>query len=211
MTVPSVIKRIFPWFVPKVRTYALVGKSGTGKSFKAKTVAQRYGIHLIIDDGLLIKGHKIVAGRSAKREKGILSAIKTALFANPELVEEVKKAIAAETPGRILVIGTSVKMIEKIRKTLGLPPVHRIIMIQEVSNPAEIQTALRTRAEQGKHIIPVPALEIKRNYPHIFFESIKILLQGRSRTGNPGENIVEKTVVRPSYSRIRELPGEKSV
>jgi hypothetical protein len=211
MTVASVIKRIFPWFARGPQTYALVGKSGTGKSFKAKTVAQRFRIDLIIDDGLLIKGQKILAGRSAKREKGILSAIKTALFANQDQVDEVKKAVSAEAPRRILVIGTSVKMIERIRKTLGLPPTHRIIMIQDVSKPAEIQTALRIRAEQGKHIIPVPALEIKRNYPHIFFESIKILLQGRNRTGTQGENVVEKTVVRPAYSRIREKPKEKTV
>jgi hypothetical protein len=84
-------------------------------------------------------------------------------------------------------------------------------MIQDVSKPVEIETALRTRMEQGKHIIPVPAIEIKRNYPHIFFESIKILLQGRSRIRTPKENVVEKTVVRPAYSRLRETPKEKSV
>jgi ABC-type dipeptide/oligopeptide/nickel transport system ATPase component len=211
MTIPEVLKRILPWLTRRLQIYALVGKSGTGKSFKARNVAQRFGIDLIIDDGLLIKGQKILAGRSAKREKGILSAIKTALFANPEQVDEVRKALEAEAPRKILIIGTSVKMVERIRNTLSLPPLHRLIMIQEVSKPAEIETALRTRMEQGKHIIPVPAIEIKRNYPHIFFESIKILLQGRSRIRTPKENVVEKTVVRPAYSRVRETPKEKSV
>jgi hypothetical protein len=211
MTIPAVIKRFFSLFSPKLQVFALVGKSGTGKSFKAKNVAQRFRIDLIIDDGLLIKGQKILSGRSAKREKGILSAIKTALFANPDQVAEVKKAVAAETPHRILIIGTSVKMIERIRNTLGLPPTHKIIMIQDVAKPEEIETALRIRYEQGKHIIPVPALEIKRNYPHIFFESIKILLQGRARAGTPRENVVEKTVVRPEYSRIKGKPRQKSI
>lgn len=201
MTIPSFLKRLLPWLSRGPQTYALVGKSGTGKSFKARTVAQRFRIDLIIDDGLLIRKHKILAGRSAKREKGILSAIKTALFANPDQVTEVKKALAAEGYRRILIIGTSVRMIEKIRKTLGLPPTHRIITIEEVSRRQEIEMALQVRAEQGKHIIPVPALEIKRNYPHIYFESIKILLKGNARARANKENIVEKTVVRPAYSR----------
>jgi len=50
-----------------VKSYALVGSSGTGKSFRAKLVAQKYGIDLIIDDGLLIRGDQILAGRSAKK------------------------------------------------------------------------------------------------------------------------------------------------
>ena len=52
-----------------VTVFALVGRSGTGKSFRAKLVAQKFGIDLIIDDGLLIRDQKIIAGRSAKREK----------------------------------------------------------------------------------------------------------------------------------------------
>jgi len=43
-----------------VKSYALVGSSGTGKSFRAKLVAQKYGIDLIIDDGLLIRGDQIL-------------------------------------------------------------------------------------------------------------------------------------------------------
>jgi hypothetical protein len=211
MSFPSVIKRFLPWLARGPQVFALVGKSGTGKSHKARSVAHRFRIDLMVDDGLLIKGQKILAGRSAKREKGILSAIKTALFANMDQTEEVKKALAAESPRRLLIIGTSIKMVERIRGTLGLPVIHRLIMINEVSTPEEIQTALRIRAEQGKHIIPVPALEIKRNYPHIFFESIKILLQGRKRVRAAGDTIVEKTVVRPSYSRIQEKTKEKSI
>lgn len=52
-----------------VSVYALVGESGTGKSFKAKLLAQKYGIEAIIDDGLLIQDDKILGGRSAKTEK----------------------------------------------------------------------------------------------------------------------------------------------
>jgi hypothetical protein len=200
MAFSTVIRRILPWLARRPQTYAFIGKSGTGKSHKAKAVSQRYLIDLIIDDGLLIKGQKILAGKSAKKEKGILSAIRTALFVNPDQIAEVKKAIAAQSYHRILVIGTSARMIERIRRTLDLPPIHRIISIEEVSKPAEIAEALTVRAEEGKHIIPVPAVEIKRNYPHIFFESIKILLKGGGLARNR----------KPAYSRIASHAREKS-
>jgi adenylate kinase family enzyme len=200
--------RLFPWLVGKPRIFALVGKSGTGKSFKARQVARKFRIDLIIDDGLLIRGAKIIAGRSAKREKGILGAIKTAVFANPDQIEEVRKALVEQTYHRVLIIGTSRKMVQRIASTLGLLPIHRVISIEEVSTRDEIARALSVRAEQGKHIIPVPGVEIKRNYPHIFFESVKILLKGKKGLRGSEEEIVEKTVVRPEYGRARVRAGE---
>ncbi len=195
--------RLFPWLMRKRLVFALVGKSGTGKSFKAREVARRFRIDLIIDDGLLIRGKKIMAGRSAKREKGILSAIKTAVFANPDQIKEVRQVLAERARGRVLIIGTSRKMIMRIATTLELLPVHRVISIEEVSTREEISRSLRTRAEQGKHIIPVPGVEIKRNYPHIFFESVQVLLKGKKGLRRSEEEIVEKTVVRPEYGRLR--------
>ena len=203
------LRRLFPWLVQKPRIFALVGKSGTGKSFKARQVARRFRIDLIVDDGLLIRGQKIIAGKSAKKEKGILSAIKTAVFANPDQVAEVRRALAEQVYSRVLIIGTSRKMIQRIASTLGLLPVHRVISITEVATREEINRALKIRSEQGKHIIPVPGVEIKRNYPHIFFESVKILLKAGKGLRKGEEEIVEKTVVRPEYSRAR-APAPKS-
>ncbi len=200
------VTRLFPWLKRKPRTFGLVGKSGTGKSFKARHVARRFRIDLIIDDGLLIRGQKILAGRSAKREKGILSAIKTAVFANPEQIAEARKAIAEHPYTRILVICTSRKMLQRIVATLGLPPIQRVIRIEEVSTREEIARALTIRAEQGKHIIPVPAVEIKRSYPHIFFESVKILLKNRKGLRKTEAEIVEKTIVRPEYGTRGSAP-----
>jgi ABC-type dipeptide/oligopeptide/nickel transport system ATPase component len=197
------LTKLFPWLTRKRMVFALVGKSGTGKSFKARQVARRFGIDLIIDDGLLIRGQKIMAGRSAKREKGILSAIKTAVFANPDQVNDVRRVLAERTRGRVLIIGTSRKMVTRIATTLGLLPINRMISIEEVSTRDEIVRSLRIRAEQGKHIIPVPGVEIKRNYPHIFFESVKILLKAKKGLRRSEEEIVEKTVVRPEYGRLR--------
>ena len=209
MRVPTLLRRLLPWLRRRPRTFALVGKSGTGKSFKARQVARRFRIDLIIDDGLLIRGQKIVAGKSAKREKGILSAIKTAVFANPEQIEDVRRGLAEHSYRRVLIIGTSRKMIQRIASTLGILPIHRIIEIEQVSTGEEISRALKIRAEQGKHIIPVPGVEIKRNYPHIFFESVKILLKQNKVLRRSEEEIVEKTVVRPEYGRARKPAGER--
>ncbi len=192
------------------RVFALVGKSGTGKSFKARQVARRFRIDLIIDDGLLIRGQKILAGRSAKREKGIMTAIKTAVFANPELIAEVRQAIAAQSDSRACSSsGHRARWSLRIARTLDLLPIHRFVMIEEISTRAEIAQALKIRAEQGKHIIPVPGVEIKRNYPHIFFESVKILLKSSKVLRKSDAEIVEKTVVRPEYGRIRPAAPDR--
>ena len=100
-------------------------------------------------------------------------------------------------------------MVLRIASTLGLLPIHRIIGIEEVSTRQEMARALRTRSEQGSHIIPVPGVEIKRNYPHIFFESVKILIKPRKGLRKSEEEIVEKTVVKPTYGRGRA--GSKDV
>jgi adenylate kinase family enzyme len=201
------LTRWFPWLARPRRVFALVGKSGSGKSFKARQVARRFRVDFIIDDGLLIRGQKIIAGRSAKREKGILTAIKTAVFANASHIEEVRRAIAAQRSPRVLIIGTSRKMVQRIARTLDLLPIHRVVTIEEVSTHSEIAQALRIRAEQGKHIIPVPGVEIKRNYPHIFFESVKILLKSTAVLRKADPEVVEKTVVRPEYGRGRPSAG----
>ena len=72
------------WKLKGVKVFALVGKSGTGKSFRSKLMADKHNIDLIIDDGLLIKGDRVLAGRSAKRENNFLTAVRTALFDDDE-------------------------------------------------------------------------------------------------------------------------------
>ena len=42
-----------------ITVFALVGASGTGKSFRSKLLAQKDDINAIIDDGLLIQDDKI--------------------------------------------------------------------------------------------------------------------------------------------------------
>ena len=70
----------FRFSLKKIKVLALIGESGTGKSFRAKFIAQKFGIEYIIDDGLLIKDNRIIAGHSAKKEKTFLAAVKVSLF-----------------------------------------------------------------------------------------------------------------------------------
>ena len=109
------------WLLRGIRVYALVGSTGTGKSFRAKLVAQKYGIELIIDDGLLIRGDQLIAGKSAKKEALYLGAVKTAIFHDKTHRDEVARALQHEKFRKILIIGTSEKMVVRICERLQIP------------------------------------------------------------------------------------------
>lgn len=189
----------FLWPFRRIRVYALVGKSGTGKSFRARLIIDKYNIDLTIDDGLLIRDQKIIAGRSAKRETAYLSAVKTALFTDKDHRRQVRSVLERERFRRILIIGTSDRMVVKIAEALKLPSPHKIVRIEDIATAEEIETAMSHRASHGSHVIPVPSVEVRRNYPRIVAESVKVLLKrGVGLIQNP--KLYEKTVVRPVFS-----------
>ena len=190
----------FPFF-RRIKTIALVGESGTGKSFRAKLVAQKYGIEFIIDDGLLIRDNRIVAGHSAKREKTFMAAVKVALFDDKGQRDEVARTLQTEKTKKVLILGTSEKMVNKIASRLQLPPISKIIKIQDIASQEELERAIRTRKIEGKHVIPVPSIEIKRNYPNIFYDAIKIFKRKKGAPAFGGSSVHEKSVVRPEYSK----------
>lgn len=201
--------RVFRW-IKRPQIYALVGGNGTGKSFRARLVAQRYGIDLIIDDGLVIKGDKILAGHSAKREKTFLAAVKTAVFDDKQHRDEAAKVLHQFSRKKVLILGTSDKMVNKIATRLQIPPPQKIIRIEDIATREEIETAIRSRRVEGKHVIPVPSVEVKRNYPQIFYDKIRLLF----RNANIGhlkeeETLFEKSVVRPEFSKV--YPAQISI
>ena len=173
-----------------ITVFALVGASGTGKSFRAKLLAQKYDINAIIDDGLLIQDDKILAGHSAKREKTFLAAVRAAVFDDKEHRDQIARALKKQSIKRLLILGTSEKMVQKIAMRLQLPPPSKIIKIEDIATQDEIDFAIRSRHIEGKHVIPVPALEIKRSYPQIFYDAIRVKLARK-----------EKSVVRPEFSK----------
>jgi uncharacterized alkaline shock family protein YloU/adenylate kinase family enzyme len=190
------------WFFKGVKVYALVGESGTGKSFRAKLVAQKYGIDLIIDDGLLIRDNRILAGHSAKKEKTFLAAVKVALFDDKAHRDEVARKLQTEKFKKILILGTSIKMVNKIAARLQLAQPSKIIKIEDIATQEEIEKAIRSRKIEGKHVIPVPSIEVKRNYPNIFYDAIRVFLKrGVLPPVGASTKVHEKSVVRPEYSK----------
>ncbi|MDR2467800.1 MAG: hypothetical protein LBD22_02440 [Spirochaetaceae bacterium] len=193
------IRWLFGEFFHRNITYALVGESGTGKSYQSKFIAAKYKISYIIDDGLLIKNERILAGRSAKEEQTILAAVKVAVFSDKERRDEVARRLLPEKYSKILILGTSEKMVNKIALRLQLPLPRKIIKIEDFARPFEIDTALRTRRVEGKHIIPLPSLEVRKTYPSIFLASQPVFKGKVPKTIGIIPESHEKSLVRPAY------------
>ena len=85
------LKEILP-FMKKIKVYAFVGPSGTGKSYRAQLVASERNINFIIDDGLLIKENEVVAGESAKKAETKVATVKHALFYDDKEKEVIVRA-----------------------------------------------------------------------------------------------------------------------
>jgi len=188
--------------------YALVGKSGTGKSFRAKLIAEQYGLSAIIDDGLLIQDEKIIAGKSAKHEKTYMGAVRVALFDDKEHRDDVARAIQKLQIKKILLLGTSEKMVGKIADRLQLPPPEKIINIEQIATQEDIQKAIVSRNAEGKHVIPVPAIEVKKSYPQIFYSSVRDFLSaelGKNRKKVKKDKLEEKSIVTPEFSKKGRL------
>lgn len=183
-----------------MQIYAFVGKSGTGKSYRAQDVAKKYGIKYIIDDAILIKNTKVIAGKSAKTEANFIASVKAAIFLDEARRREMKKAIESENPDKLLILGTSDDMIEKIRNNLELGELHHTIYIEEVATPEQMEEARKSRVEDGKHVVPVPTFEIKDQFSGYFLDSLKIFNIFNREESMDKSN--EKTIIRPTYSYL---------
>ena len=173
------MKTFFNKIVSKIlpkKIYGLVGSPGTGKSFRAFLVAEKHNIQFIIDDGLLIKGQQILAGRSAKKEEYHVSAVKKAIFQDTKHAREVRKKLTQEKYKSVLILGTSVNMIYKIAERLHLPKPFKIIKIEDISTEEEIRNAQKNRLKYGKHVIPIPLIEVKKKYPNLVLHAIHMFI-----------------------------------
>ncbi|MBP3284381.1 MAG: Asp23/Gls24 family envelope stress response protein [Clostridia bacterium] len=189
-----------------MKIYAFIGPSGTGKSYRAQWIAREYGLECIIDDGLLIRQNKILAGKSAKKEPSKIASVKCAIFNNPIHANMVREAIYQYKPSGILILGTSDEMIEKIVAQLGLPEPEKKIYINEVATEKEMERARYFRREQGKHVIPVPTVEIKNQFSGYFLNPLKIFRRRDYETA-----VAEKTIVRPAFSYMGEYTISENV
>lgn len=186
-------------FNSKIKVYAFVGPSGTGKSYRAQMVAGEYDIHYIIDDGLFIKDNEVIAGNSAKKAPTKIETVKHALFLTDEEKQEIKKAIKKYKPDSILILGTSDNMVEKIAENLNLPKIEKTIYINEIASQEEMETAKRIRKTEGKHVIPVPTFEIKKDFSGYILDPLQIF---KSKGKGKAPYISEKSIIRPTFSYL---------
>ena len=184
-------------FINKLKVYAFVGPSGTGKSYRAQMVASERNINFIIDDGLLIKDNEVIAGESAKKAETKVATVKHALFYEESEREPVIKAFKKYRPESVLILGTSDGMVQKIASNLGLPEISETIYITDVATEEEMNTARRIRVTEGKHVIPVPTFEIKKDFSGYLLDPLQIF---KSKGKGQKPYISEKSIIRPTFS-----------
>lgn len=183
-----------------MKVYALVGESGTGKSYKALELACEKDINYIVDDGILINKNRILAGKSAKQAQTKVEAVKRAIFHDIEHRNSVKCKIKDENIEKILIIGTSNRMVKQISDRLELKKIDEIIYIQDISCEDEIKKAKECR-QKGQHVIPVPTVEVKSMSRGLSINSLKRLF----KRDNKPDVIMEKTIIRPAFSCIGKV------
>ncbi len=185
-----------------MRVIAFVGASGTGKSYRSVIVSKQYGADAIIDDGLLISNGRLLAGTSAKRQPTKIASVKHALFMKQGQCLEVKRALEKNKIQCLMILGTSDGMVEKIANNIGVGPIEKTIYITEIATPEEMKLAYDMRMKQGKHVIPVPTLEIKQDFSGFFLHPLRHFQKNLDNSGDMIEN--EKSIVRPTYSYLGE-------
>ena len=171
-------------------------------------VASENNINYIIDDGLFIKGNEVIAGSSAKKAPTKIETVKHALFQKPEEKKEIQDAIKKFKPDRIMILGTSDSMVQKIAENLELPKISKIIRIEDIATEEEMATARRIRVTEGKHVIPVPTFEIKKNFSGYILDPLQIF---KSKGLGKAPYLSEKSIIRPTFSYMGNFTISDSV
>lgn len=175
--------------------FALSGPSGSGKSTIALSFAHEKKIPAIIDDGLLIINGQRVAGTSAKYEKNAVTAVKRATFHDRDHAQEVRLALAHYFITRLLIIGTSDRMVKLIANNLQLGEIKQYYHIENIRSSGEIKIAQFIRKTEGKHVIPIPYKQVEQS----LFK--KVIHRGVDIFSKKKEHIGETTIVYPDFHR----------
>lgn len=181
-----------------MKVYGLVGPRGTGKSFRAEAIAEKLNAEVIIDDGLLIQGRRVLAGFSAKFETNQIAAIKRAIFSDPHHRTEVERKIIQLSPESLLILGTSERMIETICRELNLPTNIHWFSINDFASTNEIHLASNLR-KRGMHAIPILESQLVESPLPKFIERLRHrLLAHKLEVSLPSRQII--TVVSPMFN-----------
>ena len=181
------------------KVYSLVGPSGSGKSYRAGYVLEQHSIDILVDDGLIIRDQKILCGKTSKNAENIFDAVGTAIFADEMHRREAQQLLAEERFKRILLIGTSDKMIRKICHALLLPLPYTRIAIEEITTDEERQVAIKQRESKQSHVVPAPVMEVQQMFPKILAKSLNVIIR-RSMGFFKRDQLIKKSIVRPAYS-----------
>lgn len=184
---------------------AFYGPPGTGKSDRALVIAYENNCSCIIDDGILIYHSRIVAGKSAKREASRLKAVRRAIFWDEDQRVEVRDALRKINPKRVLILGTSDRMVITITKALELPKPVKYIRIEDVARPEEMMKASEARHKEGKHVIPVPTMELKPYFKGYLVDPLKFFRTRKKEASKRFSEENERSVVRPVFSYYGKL------
>jgi len=192
-----------------VEVYALIGPSGTGKSHRAIMVAHQTNCDIIIDDGLLIKGDQIIVGHTAKKQPTRIGAIKAALFLDGDFAARARETLQAHDPKGVLILGTSLGMVQKIAETLALPKITKIIDINDVASPEEIKKARINRTRFSKHVIPAPTMEVRKSFPGTLIDPLRVMIR-KDKDKAVAKGWKEQSVVRPTFTFYGKLTISES-
>ena len=129
--------------------------------------------------------------------KKIIETVKHALFYNEAEKQEIIKALKKYKPESILILGTSDGMVKKIAENLGLPEISDTTYITDVATKQEMETARRIRVTEGKHVIPVPTFQIKKDFSGYLLDPLQIF---KSKGKGQKPYISEKSIIRPTFS-----------
>ncbi|MFH5181597.1 hypothetical protein ACHHV8_02585 [Paenibacillus sp. TAB 01] len=147
-----------------MKIYGLYGKSGTGKSHKVQVLANNLGVKAIIDDGILIVEQSHVDGVSAKCERYLIhAAMKRAIFHWDDHKNEVKNYIHKANISKLVILGTSQKMIRRIIDRLELHANVEWISVDSLQTEFEISLATKRR-QDGFHVIPIKPVNVSKTY-----------------------------------------------
>ena len=99
-------------------------------------------------------------------------------------------------------------MVEKIASNLGLPPISETTYINEVATEEEMKVARHIRETEGKHVIPVPTFELKKDFSGYLLDPLQIF---KSNGIGKKPYISEKTIIRPTFSYMGKFTISDSV
>lgn len=186
-----------------MKVIAFTGPSGTGKSYRSIMVAKEQGADGIIDDGLLISHGKVIAGSSAKKEATRMASVKHALFIPNGYCNEMRRALKKSGIKKLMILGTSEAMAQKIAKRLEVGEVEYFVHIEDVATDAEMAMANRMRLEDGKHVIPVPTFEIQKEFSGYFLHPLRRFQKNLDIEEENAE--ADKSIVRPTFSYMGDF------